>query len=208
MEKFQKAFQSHLHIDSYYLIHKRMSLLAGIQPQLIDICRASCIAYTGEYEALTTCPHCRHARYQDSGKPYSIFEYLPIIPRLQAFFKSPKMVEELLYRKQYLHEPGSFADIFDGSYYCDLLNTRISVDGHVFDENLFQNPYDIALGLLSNGFQVFKKVKGGSATAWPFILRIYNFRPEVCHSWKYLMPISVVPGPHSPKDHNSFLYPL
>ena len=74
--------------------------------------------------------------------------------------------------------------------------------------NFFNGVNDIALGLLSDGVQVFKRIQNGSATAWPFILLNYNLDPSIRTHLEYLLPLGIAPGPHSPTDHNSFLYPL
>ena len=85
---------------------------------------------------------------------------------------------------------------------------ELVVEGVHYPAHHFEGQYDIALGLLSDGVQVFKKVCNGSASAWPFLAVNYSIQPEVHTHLKFLIPLGLAPGPHSPKDHNSFLHPF
>ncbi|KIJ28974.1 hypothetical protein M422DRAFT_102216, partial [Sphaerobolus stellatus SS14] len=157
--KFARAFRDRLHIETIYLMQRRVALLSGIKLEVYDCCSNSCYAFMGEYGALTSCPKCGHARWDNNGKPYSHFEYLPIIPRLQGYFRNPDMVEKLLYRSRRDHTPGVYKDFFDGELYQDLLNTTINTSDVTLTGKIFEDPRDIALGLLGDGVQVFKKTK-------------------------------------------------
>ncbi|KIJ34352.1 hypothetical protein M422DRAFT_99799, partial [Sphaerobolus stellatus SS14] len=157
--KFARAFRDRLHIETVYLMHCRIALLSGIMLERYDCCRNSCVAFLGEYKECSSCPKCQLSRWNEMDKPYAICEYLPIIPRLQGYYQNPEMVEKLLYRSQQVHVPGVYNDFFDGLHYQELLKTSISTEDVLLARKLFEDPRDIALGLLGDGVQVFKKAK-------------------------------------------------
>ena len=111
------------------------------------------------------------------------------------------------YRSQHQHVPDSFQDIFDGANYRALRNAPVTVHGEPINPptNYFQDPRDIALGLLTDGYGIFTH---GQATAWPLILFNYNLPPEIRFHSDNLLALSVIPGPKKPADMDSFLAPL
>src|SRR5882762_4242984 len=52
------SFSHKLHLDSLYISNRRLALLSGVTPRLIDCCVNSCIAYTRQYQNQTHCPFC------------------------------------------------------------------------------------------------------------------------------------------------------
>ena len=68
---------------------ERLIQITGLQPQHIDCCINSCIAYTGQYLSLNTCPKCRHPRWRHGeAKPFRTFMYIPLAERLQLQYKA------------------------------------------------------------------------------------------------------------------------
>ena len=206
--KIRRAYGNKINFDTFYLMHRRIALLSGLQLQIYDCCINSCCAYTNMLSEATNCPICSEDRYDINGRPRNRYEYLPVIPRLQGYFRSCEMVSKMSYRSNRRHIPGEYTDIFDGSHYQELIQTELVVEGICHDVNIFNGVNDIAIGLLSDGVQVFKKIRNGSATAWPFILLNYNLDPSIRTHLQYLLPLGLAPGPHPPTDHNSFLYPF
>lgn len=68
----------------------------------------------------------------------------------------------------------------------------------------FEDPHNIALGIATDGFTPFKKKKG--ATAWPLLLINCNLPPSLRFRCKHLICVGDIPGPHKPKDIDSFLW--
>ncbi|KAF8588423.1 hypothetical protein K439DRAFT_1288978, partial [Ramaria rubella] len=155
------------------------ALLSGIKPEIYDACINSCCAFTGDFLNLETCPICGQACHDGALKPWARFEYLPLIPHLQGYFMSPDIIELMSYCATRTHTPGEYSDIFDGSHYQELICTKIIVEGITYPVCHFENPYDIAIGILSDGVQVFKNICNGSATAWPFLGLNYNLSPAI-----------------------------
>jgi hypothetical protein len=183
---------------------KRVRLLAGFQPLRYSCCIHSCVCFTGPYENLSECLNCNEARYGANGKPRKYFDYLPVIPRLQAMSANATLAKKMRYRAEYKHEPGFIKDVFDGSHYRSLLNTIVPTDG-ADPFFYFSDERDIALGLSTDGFGPFKKRK---KTCWPIILFNYNLPPEIRFRKKYCIHVATIPGPKKPWDWDSFFWPL
>lgn len=172
------------------------------------MCRDSCAAFTGEDSELEECIICGKPRWHEgTTTPFKVYEYIPLIPRLQGFYRSQTMADMLSYRHNFEHEPDVMKDVYDGRIYQELLNKHVEVDGDVLKHKFFSDPRDIAFALSGDGFQVFKETKNGP-TATALMLVNYNLPPEIRTHQKHLIALSVIPGEHAPKDTNSFLRPF
>lgn len=100
---------------------------------------------------------------------------------------------------------GTISDVFDGSYYRDLLNNEYRVPNVIRPIKFFSGKRDIALGLSSDGFAPFKKRKH---SAWPLIIFNYNLPPSIRFHLESIICIGVIPGPKAVKDIDTFLVPL
>ncbi|KAJ7719690.1 hypothetical protein DFH07DRAFT_1067838 [Mycena maculata] len=83
------AFRHQLEISSHWAMIHRIAILARVQPDWYNCCPNSCLAYTGHYADLTHCCFCAEPCFTPTNKPRRLFCYLPVIPRLQAFFSNP-----------------------------------------------------------------------------------------------------------------------
>ncbi|KAF8581134.1 hypothetical protein K439DRAFT_1354937, partial [Ramaria rubella] len=149
--KFRRAYRNKINLDTFYLMHQRMAILADIKPEIYDCCVNTCYAFIGEFAALGRCPFCSEGRHDTENRPCLCYEYIPIIPRLKGYYMSPQMVNMLSYRANRTCTPGEYSDIFDGSHYQNLVNAKLVVEGIEYDTNFFSDARDIALGLLSDG---------------------------------------------------------
>jgi hypothetical protein len=102
-------------------------------------------------------------------------------------------------------EPDVVQDIFDGENYRTLRATSLNLEG---DYCFFDNPDDLALGLSTDGFTLFKQQRRGLSTAWPIIIINYNFHPRIRMQLKNVICLGVIPGLYQCKDINSCLIPL
>jgi Transposase family tnp2 len=183
---------------------KRVRTLAGFEPVRYSCCINSCVCFVGPYENLTECPNCQEARFGANGQPRKYFDYLPIIPRLQAMSANAKHAKKMRYRAEHVHEPGVIKDVFDGLHYQSLLTTIVP-GSETRPFFYFSDKRDIALGLSTDGFGPFKKRK---QTCWPIILFNYNLHPEIRFRKKHCIHVATVPGPKKPWDWDSFFWPL
>ncbi|KAJ7450206.1 hypothetical protein FB451DRAFT_1527969, partial [Mycena latifolia] len=151
------AFQNKLDISSDWAITHRLAILSRVEPVWYHCCVNSCLAYTRGHSKRTLCPICHEPRYTTTNKPRRLFCYIPIIPRLQAYFLNPKMSEQLLYRHSYKHVPNTIADVFDGIHYRTLCRQNVVVDGQELPHKYFSGKYDAALGVCLDSYLLFKR---------------------------------------------------
>ena len=201
--RLSKAFPDST-LDSLKMVKKRVRFLSGFQTVRYSCCINSCVCYVGPYEDLTECPNCKEARFKANGKSRKYYDYIPLIPRLQAMSANSKHAEKMRYRANHVHEPEVIKDVFDGSHYQSLLATIVPGDEDI-PFFYFSDERDIALGLSTDGFAPFKR---RNKTCWPIILFNYNLPPEIRFQKKYCIHIATVPGPKKPWDWDSFCWPL
>ena len=201
------AFQHKLNISLYWVILHCLAILSEIEPVWYDCCVNSCLAYTGEYEALDCCPDCNATRFNDNGKPRRKFCYLPLIPRLQGYFQNPRMVERHSYRHSYQYDPDNISDIFDSLHYQTLLKETVFMDGKLLDHSFFSDQHDIIVSVCFDGYLLYnRRCSGPSAT--PILLQNYNLHPSIQTHMSMLICLGVIPGPKGPHRLGSFLFPF
>ncbi|KAF8470532.1 hypothetical protein JB92DRAFT_2535827, partial [Gautieria morchelliformis] len=150
----RRFFRHKLKLDTEYLVYRRMEILSGVTPWFYDMCNKSCCLYVKRHAALTHCPHCKTLRYHTNGKPIARWSYLPLIPRIKAWYESLPMIKKLQYRSRRVTVPGEISDVFDGTVYRDLLKRLVIVDGGVskLRHTYFTDGRDIALGASTDSF--------------------------------------------------------
>src|SRR5258708_27085189 len=84
-----------------------------------------------------------------------------------------------------------------------LCQTQVMINGAGLDHHFFSDIQDVTLGLMLDGFQIFKAQRDRGTTCWPLITLNFNLPPEM-----HIIPLSIIPGPKAPKDFNSFLHPF
>ncbi|KAG8743020.1 hypothetical protein FRC10_000530 [Ceratobasidium sp. 414] len=179
-----------LNLPSEFVAWWCLHILSGLETRAYDCCVNSCCCFLGKYEALDSCPFCKEPRYNSAHKARRAFCYTPLIPQLHALFQNADSVKEMRYRAkaEAAYEPNKLQDVFDGEHYCTLRNTKVNENSNY---QFFDNPEDIAFGLSTDGFTLFKQWRRGLSTAWPIILVNYNFHPRIQTQLKNV--ICVVP---------------
>jgi hypothetical protein len=196
-----------LGIPSKFVAWQHLQILSGLETRVYDCCVNSCVCFLGKYSNLQACPFCNEARYNSRGSAWRFFRYTPLIPQLQALFQCPKMVADLWYWLQCdrAYNGNVIQDIFDGANYWSFRETQLDPNSNY---KAFSHPNDLALGLSTDGFTLFKRRRHGRSTAWPIILVNYNLPPKVRTRLENVLCVGVIPGPTQCKDLNSFLIPL
>ncbi|QRW06030.1 Transposase family Tnp2 protein [Ceratobasidium sp. AG-Ba] len=196
-----------LNIPSEFIAYRRLAILAGFGTRAYDCCVNSCCCFLGKHQHCDVCPYCAEPRYSPTGRPRRSFHYTPLIPQLQALFRSPRVVQKLMYRSKVEEnpDPGMTQDVYDGEHYRTLRNTQLYPDA---EYKILDNPEDLALGLSTDGFTLFKRRRRGLSTAWPLIFINYNLHPKYRVRLENIICVGVIPGPEQCKDLNSFLIPV
>ncbi|KAJ8502508.1 hypothetical protein ONZ45_g11699 [Pleurotus djamor] len=181
------------------------AFLAAYKPKPYDCCINVCCCYTGSYAKLTACPFCKEPRRTADDRPRKQFNYMPLIPRLRAYFQNPEMVEKMRYRGDYQPDPSKVTDVMDGAHYQKLCDTNVVIDGIPRSYKFFSSWRDLLLGLSTDGFAPFRRRK---KTCWPLLVYNYNLPPEIRFLLEHVICVGVIPGPKKPKDFDSFAWPL
>lgn len=205
--QMRQAFQHKITLDSEWVVLRRIAVLTGIQPEWHDCCINSCVAYTSKYIYHISCPYCGEARRSPAGAVRRSFAYLPIIPQLRGYFMSSKMIDKLQYRSNYQQKDNTIADVFDSENYKKLRNHRVIIDGVKYHHRYFSDPDDIALGVCTDSYLLFKSRRGGPS-ATPILVLNCNIDPRVRTHLENLIFAGMIAGPKQPKDLGSFLAPL
>ncbi|KAJ7325782.1 hypothetical protein DFH08DRAFT_622594, partial [Mycena albidolilacea] len=158
-EKMKRAFPQLSDLPSLYELQTQIAFLSGVKAVKYDCCKKSCCCFVGPYTDLDKCPHCEQPRYDSRGRPRATFDYLPLIPRLQALFSDKKISEELRYRAHYVSKEGKISDVFDSLHYRRLRKHHVRVGDSIFSHRYFDQDTDIAMGLSADGVCPFKNRK-------------------------------------------------
>ncbi|CEL61297.1 hypothetical protein RSOLAG1IB_12422 [Rhizoctonia solani AG-1 IB] len=196
---------THTNIPSLKEIRRQMLALSALKPVEFHCCRNSCVCFTGYLNDILECPYCHSPCLNPAGAPYAVFSHIPLTPQLLVMFRNPLTYEKLLYRSRHLKDSKTIKDVFDGLLYEYLCKTCVSVDGKRFPFKHFEDFRELALMLMLDGMAPFKKRKH---LCWPIIIINLNLAPNICMHQDNIICIGAIPGPHSPKDINSFLQPL
>jgi hypothetical protein len=191
-------------VSSFKATKSHAAFLSGVKPVLYDCCIGSCCCFVGALANSHHCPYCNEARYSANGKTRKHFVYIPLIPRLIHWYTNKSFSEQLRYRSEFQHEEGTIKDVMDSDIYIRLRNSNVIIDGDKQQYKYFDDPRDLMLGLATDGFCPFKRRK---QTCWPLLLYNYNLPPEVRFWLQYIICLGVIPGPHKPKDFDSFFWP-
>ncbi|QRV83012.1 Transposase family Tnp2 protein [Ceratobasidium sp. AG-Ba] len=194
-------------VPSEFMAYRRLRNLSGFNFRAYDCCVNSCICFLGKYAEHNQCDYCREPRHNAAGHTRRSFHYTPLIPQLQALFRDRNMIEKLGYRAraEAVYDPDVTYDVFDSENYRTLRNTQVHPES---DYCFFDNPEDLALGIATDGFTLFKRRERGLSTAWPIIVLNYNIDPRYRTRLENTLCVGVIPGPRQCKDLNSFLVPL
>lgn len=206
----REQFQNEISILTSFTLHKRVLKLAGWKPIQYDRGINSCIAYTGPFERLESCPHC-HTPRRDENSKTSPYHTLPLAPQLTALYASSGATCEAMgHTAQMLEsfDASKIRDIHDADVVQSLLGKRVVVNGQQQQHTYFGDKRDIPLGMMTDGFQCFKRARRGKSVAWPVILINYGRPVTEQMRIENIIPFALIPGPNQPKDFNSFLFPL
>lgn len=137
---------SSYNVQSLHHMKRLVDRLSELNAVDYHCCVKSCIAFTGPHTSLTSCPRCDEPQYRSDGKcPRKVFRYLPLIPRLLAFFLNHELNECMNYRaeghpKAKEDSGGLMTDVFDSSHYRGLLKRNVTIDGHCLGHKYFEDP--------------------------------------------------------------------
>ena len=183
---------------------RRLRWLSGVVPIEHDMCPETCVAYTGPYEALDSCPRCSTSRhFPGTTTPRKRFTTVPIGPVIQALYGSHDMAEHMHYLERSLSENADHARHAEGSLgrYDDISCGKDIL--YAWNSGAMKKN-DVALQLSIDGAQLRADQP---SEAWIFIWIVHNLPPNLRYKKRLVIPGAVVPGPNKPGDIDSFLFP-
>jgi hypothetical protein len=191
-------------IPSYHQIKKYVAELSGVYSIQDDMCINSCIAYTGPFKDLQTCPECGQHRFDPiTRKARQYLHTIPLGPQLQAIRQGTQSSLEADYRVAVtdkimkdldLHggEIPIIKDFFFGQAYIDKV-----------DEELIKGQ-DMVLMFSMDGAQLYASK---ASDCWIYIWIIFDYIPETRYRKKRVLIGGFIPGPNKPKNADSFIFP-
>ena len=191
-------------ILSFDQVRRRIKWLSGVVPLEHDMCTNSCVAFTGPYSDLESCPRCSEPRYlPGSTKPQKQFSTVPIGPVVQAFYASAELSKHMHYLEKTLAV--NLEAVTNNQGLLDVYNDT-ACGQELLDawrDGRFKRN-DIALQFSIDGAQLRRDQQ---SEAWVFIWVIHNLPPELRYKKAFVIPGAIVPGPNKPGDLDSFLFP-
>lgn len=208
-------------ILSLHLARKLAVHITGLTPNKVDICPRSCIAYTGEFKDLTSCPFvrdrerqpCGQARYKatttrrSGPSPRAQMMSLPVMATIKAMYSNFESATMLRHRDKCLQSVLHLTATASGQNkrtYSDFGDS----DVHLFqysERNLFTGSRDIALVVSSDGAQLTMKK---ASDTWLLIIILLNLPPEIRNQGGSVIYTFATPGPLPPGNMESYCYPL
>lgn len=188
---------------SYTRAARAAQNLSGIITLKDDMCIDSCVAFTGPYASLDSCPDCNKPRY-DPGKleasggeikdPQRQYSTFPPGPQIQAKWKHPETAEKMLYRRRRTAagESSDYDDVLDGEAYLDAVH-----EGDI-------NEYSTLLMFSIDGAQLYRDKK---SECWIAIWILLDMAPGDRYKVRNILPAAIIPGPNAPGHLESFLFP-
>ena len=203
---------NNIEILSHYQVERHAQKLSGLLTWEHHMCIRSCLGFTRPYSDLDCCPECGEHRYDQKELreseglrkvPRKVFTTLPIGPQIQANWKNPQMAEEMLYcwRKteellaEY-HATGEFPALLD-DILCGEAYMNLARSGRI-------KKYDTVLMLSIDGAQLYDNKRSDT---WIYIWILVNLVPDKHYKIRNILPGGVIPGPETPGDLDSFLFP-
>ncbi|KAL1740479.1 hypothetical protein HDZ31DRAFT_47431, partial [Schizophyllum fasciatum] len=150
-------------IPSYKVVKARAAQLSNFEPVAYDCCINSCCCFTGPHKDKTTCPFCHQQRFDSDKQPRRHYFYLPLIPRLLAYYTNVDMIDRMRYRSDFDSrrdqggEDDALDDVMDGSHYRTLRKSHVVINRERCKHKFFSDLHDVALGLSTDGFAPFRR---------------------------------------------------
>jgi hypothetical protein len=208
-------------ILSIYSAQKLAEDLTELKPKKVDICPNSCIAYTGEFAELESCPFIRTVKKkkfkcmeprnqpmkptQRLPKPRAQMMFLPVMPIIKGMFANAETSKLLRYRDKCLQKALHLVALAPGNAkYSDFCDSKVHMHQHD-NMGLFQDSRDIAFALSTDGAQLTMKKQSDT---WVLILLLLNLPPEIRYTTGGVIYPLAIPGPNAPGNIESFLWEI
>jgi len=193
-------------------INALVAEITGVVSVPDNMCINSCIAFTGPFSDLETCPFCGEASYDPlqfaSNRKVARKEACSFVigPQLQALRCRKEGSEALKYRDK------KTQDILAA---IEELETTGNSEDFVYNDMLSGSEYisltqrldltsdDMVVCFSLDGAQLYQNKKSDT---WIAIWIVMEYNPITRYKKKHILPALVIPGPNKPKNLDSFLF--
>jgi hypothetical protein len=95
-------------LSSFYQVKQKVVEITGVYSITKDMCRNTCLAYTGPFSDLEVCPKCHEPQYDPrvlastngkAKKPQQQFTTIPLGPHPQTLWRSQDSATAMQYRQ-------------------------------------------------------------------------------------------------------------
>ncbi|KZV69326.1 hypothetical protein PENSPDRAFT_753405 [Peniophora sp. CONT] len=194
-------------ILSFYEVKKLVAKESGIRTVTNDMCKSSCIAFTGYLvgEENEKCPVCNAPRWdplelERTGKkiPRQTFDTNLIGFSIQAQFGTEEHAEATAYRRR---EHERLMPEYDEKAFVSMVGDYPSGTA-VLDADIPKD--DICLMWSGDGFQLWELKQ---SDCYIYIWILLDLPPHLRYKKEYIIPGAIIPGPNKPQNLDSFLFP-
>ena len=199
-------------LPSLYQVKHKVAEITGVYSITKDMCRNTCLAYTGPFSDLEVCSKCQEPWYDPRilalsdgkrKKPQQQFTTIPLGPQLQALWRSQDGATAMRYHQletqkildKLTEDMGTldvWQDIYHGHEYLHAVQTGKIQKG------------DTVLMMSLNGAQLYQSKQ---SDCWIFIWVVLDLAPDRRYKKRHIIPAGFIPGPNKPKNVDSFLFP-
>lgn len=184
---------------------RRVEQLSGVVPIYHDMCKDTCVGFTGPLADCEQCPICGSDRYQTGTRePLRQFITIPLGPVIQALYASPDTAENMHYRERTTAEILEYARTHGGKL-REYNDTTCGRDYLNAVEAGKINRDDVLIQFSLDGAQLYRDKE---SDCWIFVYIIHNLPPELRYKKNFVIPAGFIPGPEKMKDGDSFIYPV
>ena len=195
-------------------IKKKIQDLTGVIPIVHDMCPNSCVAYTGPYADLESCPmpDCQTSQYdpvllESSGgkikKPQQQFYTMPLGLQLQALWRNPETAKKMKHRSrrtkeifEALEATGGVIEEYEDIYHDESYLEAVA-QGDI-------TPDDMVLMFAMDGAQLYQDKQ---SDCWIYMWVVFDLAPNLRYRKRYVLPGGFILGPNDPKNSDSYLFP-
>ncbi|TFY51285.1 hypothetical protein EVG20_g11072, partial [Dentipellis fragilis] len=192
---------------SFHQVKSQIAELSGVVPIIHHMCVNTCVAFTGPFADLDRCPMCQEPRYDQHKlrtsrgrvkSPRQVFHTMPLGPQLQARRRHPEMAEKMQHRDRRVQEIlaagriDDFDDLYCGTDFLDAVERG----------DITSN--DSVLLFSIDGAQLYQSKQ---SDCWMYMWVLLDLAPDTRYKKPHILPGGIIPGPHKPKNLDSFLFP-
>lgn len=191
-------------VPSYAQMKRHISEITGVSSVVHPMCKNSCLAFTGPFANLDSCPKCDEPKLCPiTKKPQQEFHTILLGPILQALYRDASSAKKFYYRRWKTWELirelqakfgnlSSYDDFFCGSDYLE------NVRSGKYKDN------DIILMLSIDGAQLYAHK---ASDCWIYIWVLMDLSPDERYMKRFVLPGGFIPGPNKLKIVDSYLFP-